>query len=605
MTNFKQTTKKSGLAKKVLSATVAICLSFAISLTAFARTLFPGNNTLANSMVISNVTATSATISFQYLESGFDIAPITELYSKSSSDLYYQLIKDTIPNFPFLGNSNTLKSGVINATGLQANTTYTWFISYSDADIGRVGIATPYTYYNNGIFLGSLPSANGTYQTISFTTPAIGGSYNGTTVTNTYTTTIPANQLPVANAGADIMLAPGITSTTLSGIFSTDTDGGIQYYNWAKTAGPSTVTEGPQGTVTYSLSNLVQGTYTYRLTVTDSRGGVSQDFVNVNVGATPPVNQAPAANAGPDQTITLPTNSATLNGSGTDADGTIASYAWSVASGPNTPTFGSVNTAATSVSNLVQGTYTLQLRVTDNLGATATDIVVITVNAPVTCTNDNFEPNNTSVTASVINVGSSIQAKICLLADEDFYRFNNANNARNIRVTLSALPTNYIVELYAPNGSLAASNSTAGTANKVIVFNTSTVGTYRVKVLAGSGAVANNSNYTLRVETSRNAFAAVAARLATSKLVANDIINRNNLIVYPNPAQGAINVQLPANEVFRTVTLFNTAGSLVKEFNNQQSRLSINTAALKPGIYFLKALNSSNKLFVQKIVVVQ
>ncbi|NJO24917.1 MAG: DUF4990 domain-containing protein, partial [Bacteroidia bacterium] len=40
--------------------------------------------------------------------------------------------------------------------------------------------------------------------------------------------------------------------------------------------------------------------------------------------APPPANQPPTANAGTDRTITLPVNNVTLNGSGTDPDGTIA-----------------------------------------------------------------------------------------------------------------------------------------------------------------------------------------------------------------------------------------------------------------------------------------
>ncbi|HMU46596.1 MAG TPA: hypothetical protein PKC72_09520, partial [Chitinophagaceae bacterium] len=45
-------------------------------------------------------------------------------------------------------------------------------------------------------------------------------------------------------------------------------------------------------------------------------------------GTTPPPNQSPTANAGPDQTITLPVNTVTVNGSGTDPDGTITAYLW-------------------------------------------------------------------------------------------------------------------------------------------------------------------------------------------------------------------------------------------------------------------------------------
>ena len=41
------------------------------------------------------------------------------------------------------------------------------------------------------------------------------------------------------------------------------------------------------------------------------------------------------ANAGPDQTVTLPTTTLVLNGSGNDTDGTITTYAWTKVSGPS------------------------------------------------------------------------------------------------------------------------------------------------------------------------------------------------------------------------------------------------------------------------------
>ncbi|MGN6399892.1 MAG: PKD domain-containing protein, partial [Flavisolibacter sp.] len=42
----------------------------------------------------------------------------------------------------------------------------------------------------------------------------------------------------------------------------------------------------------------------------------------------PATNQPPVANAGADKTITLPTSSVTLSGSGSDADGSISKYSW-------------------------------------------------------------------------------------------------------------------------------------------------------------------------------------------------------------------------------------------------------------------------------------
>lgn len=96
--------------------------------------------------------------------------------------------------------------------------------------------------------------------------------------------------------------------------------------------------------------------------------------------ATPPANQAPTANAGADKTITLPTGTVTLTGTGTDTDGSIVSYLWTKISG-NGGAISNTTSASTNVTGLTEGSYTFQLKVTDNAGATATDNVVINVNA--------------------------------------------------------------------------------------------------------------------------------------------------------------------------------------------------------------------------------
>ncbi|HMG66871.1 MAG TPA: right-handed parallel beta-helix repeat-containing protein, partial [Chitinophagaceae bacterium] len=90
-------------------------------------------------------------------------------------------------------------------------------------------------------------------------------------------------------------------------------------------------------------------------------------------------NQNPVAKAGPDQSFFFPTNSTTLNGSGTDADGTIASYQWSKISGPTQFTIVSATQASTAINNLAVGVYQFQLQVTDNAGATGKDTLTITV----------------------------------------------------------------------------------------------------------------------------------------------------------------------------------------------------------------------------------
>ncbi len=94
----------------------------------------------------------------------------------------------------------------------------------------------------------------------------------------------------------------------------------------------------------------------------------------------PVVNEAPVANAGSNKSITLPTNSTTLSGSGTD-DGSISSYAWTKVSGPSSGSISSASSASTSVTSLVAGTYVFRLTVKDNTGLTDTDDVTVTVNS--------------------------------------------------------------------------------------------------------------------------------------------------------------------------------------------------------------------------------
>ncbi|MCE7862665.1 MAG: tandem-95 repeat protein [Bacteroidetes bacterium CHB5] len=191
-------------------------------------------------------------------------------------------------------------------------------------------------------------------------------------------TVLPAvvNQPPVSNAGADIILTLPTNSTTLFGAGS-DPDGTIVTYNWIKVSGPA-ATLANETTATLSVSDLVEGVYIFRLNVTDEDLATSTDEMTLTVNGAS-VNQLPTANAGTNITITLPTNAATLNGSGSDPDGSIASYAWTKLSGP-TFTAGATNAPALSLTNLVQGIYIFELEVTDDDGATATDQVTVTVN---------------------------------------------------------------------------------------------------------------------------------------------------------------------------------------------------------------------------------
>jgi hypothetical protein len=184
------------------------------------------------------------------------------------------------------------------------------------------------------------------------------------------------NIAPIANAGPDQTITLPTNTVTLNGS-GNDPDGSITAYLWTKIAGPATGTITSPSSATTNLSSLTQGSYRFELRVTDNSGAFGRDTVQITVNPDP--NIAPIANAGPDQTITLPTNTVTLNGSGNDPDGSITAYLWTKIAGPATGTISTPNSAATSLTGLVQGTYRFELRVTDNSGAFGRDTVQIIV----------------------------------------------------------------------------------------------------------------------------------------------------------------------------------------------------------------------------------
>lgn len=92
-------------------------------------------------------------------------------------------------------------------------------------------------------------------------------------------------------------------------------------------------------------------------------------------------NQSPSVNAGSDISITLPVNNAALAGSSTDSDGNVVRYNWQKVSGPSQFNMSNTSVANPLVSNLSEGEYTFRLTVTDNDSASASDDMIIKVNA--------------------------------------------------------------------------------------------------------------------------------------------------------------------------------------------------------------------------------
>ncbi|MFH2144357.1 MAG: gliding motility-associated C-terminal domain-containing protein, partial [Bacteroidota bacterium] len=149
------------------------------------------------------------------------------------------------------------------------------------------------------------------------------------------------NALPSANAGSDVAICNG-NSTTIDASGSTGNP--VLTYDWDNGLGAG---------VSHSVSPLSNTTYT--VTATDGNSCTNTDAVVVTVNALPSVN------AGIDQTVCTGT-AVTLSGSG------ATSYIWD-----NGLTNGTPFTALSTITYTVTGT--------DGNGCSNTDQVIVTVNA--------------------------------------------------------------------------------------------------------------------------------------------------------------------------------------------------------------------------------
>ena len=205
------------------------------------------------------------------------------------------------------------------------------------------------------------------------------GYLNSTPSTVTIST---SHSVPVANPGPNQTVTEGAT-VQLSGAASYDVDGYPLTYRWAILSQPA------GGTAVLSSSTVVNptfvanavGAYVAQLIVND---GVYDSAPATLMITSNPQNQPPVVNAGPPQTVTLPTNSVTLSGTATD-EGLSLTISWTEISGPSGVSFGTPNQAVTTATFPGAGTYVLQLTASvSQLSSSATTTVTVnpSVNNP-------------------------------------------------------------------------------------------------------------------------------------------------------------------------------------------------------------------------------
>lgn len=126
-----------------------------------------------------------------------------------------------------------------------------------------------YTYKKNDTNPNSVNS--GTMSNVS--NPIVGQLYQCTN----------ENQSPVADAGLDQVVILPAQSITLDGSKSSDSDGTITKYTWEKVSGPAGEMITDFNSKITSVTGLKEGTYVFRLTITDNNSASGTDEITITV----------------------------------------------------------------------------------------------------------------------------------------------------------------------------------------------------------------------------------------------------------------------------------------------------------------------------------
>lgn len=377
----------------------------------------------------------------------------------------------------------------------------------------------------------------------------------------------PLNTRPRAVAGSNITISSTTGYAFLSGARSTDTDGHIERYIWKQTSGPITstvVTPVSTNGITRVNRLTTAGTYTYELTVVDDRADWVTATVNINVVAGTTPNIPPVTEAGDNQTTMV--GSTTLHGANSyDPDGTIVSYKWSKLTGPALITFSNDAIANPDVTNLLVGTYQLQLETTDAQGAKTTDIVSVNSSATVLPTVLSFF-KGTAGNGNTLLTWATTQEE-----DNDHFEIERSQDGKQFSTIGSVRGA----------GRSSTQQPYSYTDQQPAVVTQY----YRLKLVNAQGATMQ--------------YSPVVKIAATRQATLLDL--------YPNPVKDQLTIQLNSNGKGKLqVRLLSLDGRLIRQQQQYRkeglSTMQVETKSLTAGIYLLEVTMGDQLQEIRKFV---
>jgi hypothetical protein len=405
-------------------------------------------------------------------------------------------------------------------------------------------------------------TAAGTYVFQLKATDNNGSSSTATVVITVEAAAPPTNTPPTVGAGSDQTIQLPTSSVILTGTATGNGGATITGTVWTRISGPATVTIANAAALSTGVSGLtIAGSYVFELKATDNNGLSTTAAVTITVDAAAP-HVPPVANAGADQTVTLPFTDINLDGSASyDTDGTITSYSWVQVSGNGGVTIQGSSQVQPAIYGLTPGTYVFQLTVTDNVGSTGVATVTITVDAA-------------SVQAPLANAGAD---------------------------TTIALPANSVM--------LDGSGSTDPT-GEALTYQWSQVSGPGTATLGSSGDVTTTASqlqaglYVFQLKVTNTSglsnTATVQVRVLNNQRVADS--GNAQVMVYPNPVASTITVKFndPGTSGQILIRIIDMKGTQVmtQEAEISGARLiNFNISGLAKGVYALHVIVGSKQSY--------
>lgn len=253
-------------------------------------------------------------------------------------------------------------------------------------------------------------------------------------------------------------------------------------------------------------------------------------------------------------------------------------------------------TTSKSLSNLVASTnYEWQVQTVCSTGSSAfsgSSTFTTSSTGGGGCS-DIYEPNESRTAAKTVSTNTHITGLISTTTDKDYFKFTTTSPNTNVKIDLTNLAGDYDVKLLSSSGSTLATSQNGGTTAEQIKRNTTSAATYYVYIYGYQGANSSTVCYDLLISTSSTAWR------ESADAINEPVAAENNMIVYPNPTDGIVNVSFNgASNSTATVRITDMVGRIITSRNvtvtEGNNKVSFDMTQYSKGVYLVELSNESS-----------